>query len=55
LKAQLLKHLSRVPNDRRLASLLKKDRKVAEECGFKGETLGHALFSQFKRMPGKDG
>lgn len=55
LKAQLLKHLFRVPSDRRLALLLKKDRKVAEACGFKDETPSHGLFTQFKHRLGKDG
>lgn len=55
LRAQLLKHLFRVPSDRRLALLLKKDRKVAEACGFKGETPSHGLFTQFKHRLGKDG
>ena len=35
LKAQLLKHLQRVPSDRRLALLLKRDRKAARACGFR--------------------
>ena len=41
LKAQLLKHLLRVPSDRRLALLLKRDREVAEACGFGGKTPSH--------------
>ena len=32
LKAQLLKHLLRVPSDRRLALLLKRNRRVARAC-----------------------
>ena len=55
LKAQLLKCLFRVPSDRRLALLLKRDRKVAEACGFKGETPSHGLFTQFRHRLGKDG
>lgn len=35
LKAQLLKYLRRVPSDRRLALLLKRDRRVARACGFR--------------------
>jgi len=55
LKAQLLKCLFRVPSDRRLALLLERDRKVAEACGFKGETPSHGLFTQFRHRLGKDG
>lgn len=55
LKAQLLKCLFRVPSDRRLALLLKRDRKVAEACGFKGETPSHGLFTQFRSRLGRDG
>jgi transposase len=55
LKAQVLKHLFRVPSDRRLALLLKKDRRVAEACGFKGETPSHGLFTQFRHRIGRDG
>jgi hypothetical protein len=55
LKAQLLKHLFRVPSDRRLALLLKKDRRVAEACGFRDKTPSHGLFTQFKHRLGKDG
>jgi transposase len=55
LKAQLLKCLFRVPSDRRLALVLKKDRKVAEACGFKGETPSHGLFTQFRSRLGRDG
>jgi transposase len=54
LKAQLLKHLFRVPSDRRLSLLLKRDRWVAEACGFKGDTPSHGLFTQFKHRLGKD-
>jgi len=55
LKAQLLKHLWRVPSDRRLALLLKRNRKVARACGFKRETPSHGLFTQFRHRLGKDG
>jgi len=55
LKAQLLKCLFRVPSDRRLALLLERDRKVAEACGFKGETPSHGLFTQFRSRLGRDG
>ena len=55
LKAQLLKHLLRVPSDRRLALLLKRNRKVARACGFKRETPSHGLFTQFRYRLGKDG
>jgi transposase len=55
LKAQLLKHMLRVPSDRRLALLLKRNRKVAKTCGFRRKTPSHGLFTQFKHRLGKDG
>ena len=55
LKAQLLKHLWRVPSDRRLALLLKRNRRVARACGFKHETPSHGLFTQFRHRVGRDG
>jgi len=55
LKAQLLKHLLCVPSDRRLALLLKRNRKMAKACGFKRETPSHSLFTQFRHRLGKDG
>jgi len=55
LKAQLLKYLWRVPSDRRLALLLKRNRRVARACGFRRETPSHGLFTQFRHRLGKDG
>jgi hypothetical protein len=55
LKAQLLKRLWRVPSYRRLALLLKRDRRVARACGFRRETPSHGLFAQFRHRLGKDG
>jgi transposase len=55
LRAQLLKHLLRVPSDRRLALLLKRNRKMAKACGFKRKTPSHGLFTQFRHRLGKDG
>jgi transposase len=55
LKAQLLKHLLRVPSDRRLALLLKRDRKAAKACGFRRKTPSHGLFTQFRHRLGRDG
>jgi transposase len=55
LKAQLLKHLLRVPSDRRLALLLKRNRKMAEACGFRQRTPSHGLFTQFRQRLGKGG
>ncbi len=55
LKAQLLKYLLRVPSDRRLALLLKRNRKMAKACGFRRKTPSHGLFTQFKHRLGKDG
>ena len=47
LKAQILKYLRRVPSDRRLALLLRWNRRLAGACGFKGKTPSHGLFTQF--------
>jgi len=55
LKAQLLKYLWRVPSDRRLSLLLKRNRRVAKACGFRRETPSHGLFTQFRHRLGKDG
>jgi len=55
LKAQLLKHLLRVPSDRRLALLLKRNRKMAKACGFRRKTPSHGLFTHFRHRLGKDG
>ncbi len=55
LKAQLLKYLWRVPSDRRLALLLKRNRRIAKACGFRHETPSHGLFTQFRHRLGKDG
>jgi len=55
LKAQLLKYLRRVPSDRRLALLLKRDRKAARACGFRRKTPSHGLFTQFRHRLGRDG
>ena len=54
LKAQLLKHLWRVPSDRRMALLLKRNRRMARACGFKRETPSHGLFTQFRHRLGKE-
>jgi hypothetical protein len=43
LKAQILKHLPRIPSDRRLALRLKDDRKTARACGFRKQTPSHSL------------
>jgi len=53
-KAQLLKHLMRVPSDRRLSLLLKRNKRVARACGFKRETPSHGLFTQFRHRLGKE-
>ena len=55
LKAQLLKHLFRVPSDRRLALLLKRNGRIARACGFKDKTPSHGLFTHFRHRLGKDG
>ena len=55
LKAQVLKCLWRVPSDRRLSLLLKKDKRVAKACGFKQKTPSHSLFTHFRHRLGKNG
>lgn len=35
--------------------LLKRNRRVARACGFKGRTPSHGLFTQFRHRLGKDG
>jgi len=53
LKAQLLKHLLRIPSDRRLALRLKHDRRTATACDFKKHTPNHGLFTPFRHRLGK--
>ena len=48
LKAQLLKHLLRIPNDRRLALRLKHDWRATRACRFRRRTPSHGLFTQFR-------
>jgi transposase len=55
LKAQLLKYLQRIPSDRRLSLLLKRNKRVARACGFKQRTPSHGLFTHFRHRLGKDG
>ena len=55
LKTQLLKHLRRVPSDRRLALLLKRNKRMARACGFKQKTPSHGLFTQFRHRLGEEG
>ncbi len=54
LKAQLLKHLLRIPSDRRLALRLKHDRRTAKACGFKKQTPSHGLFTHFRHRLGEE-
>jgi transposase len=54
LKAQLLKHLLRIPSDRRLALRLKHDRRTARACGFRKHTPSHGLFTHFRRRLGEN-
>ena len=54
LKAQLLKHLLRIPSDRRLSLRLKHDRRTATACGFKKQTPSHGLFTHFRHRLGQD-
>ena len=55
LKAQLLKHLLRIPSDRRLSLLLKRNKRVARACGFRRKTPSHGLFTQFRHRLGRNG
>ena len=54
LKAQLLKHLLRIPSDRRLALHLEHDRRAAKACGFRKQTPSHGLFTHFRHRLGQD-
>ncbi|MGD2142610.1 MAG: transposase [Candidatus Bathyarchaeota archaeon] len=54
LKAQLLKHLLRIPSDRRLSLRLKRDRKTAKACGFRKTTPSHSLFTHFRKRLGEE-
>ncbi len=54
LKAQLLKHLPRIPSDRRLALRLKHDPKATKACGFRKGTPSQGLFTQFRHRLGED-
>ena len=56
LKAQLLKYMWRVPSDRRLSLLLKRNKRASKACGFKKQkTPSHGLFTHFRHRLGKDG
>ena len=54
LKAQLLKHLLRIPSDRRLALRLRHNRRTARACGFKKHTPSHGLFTHFRHRLGEE-
>jgi transposase len=54
LKAQLMKHLLRIPSDRRLALRLKHDRQAARACRFRKRTPSHGLFTQFRHRLGEE-
>jgi len=54
LKAQLLKHLLRIPSDRRLSLRLKHDRKAAKACGFGKRMPSHGLFTHFRHRLGEE-
>ena len=54
LKAQLLKHLLRIPSDRRLALRLRNDRKAAKACGFGKWTPSQGLFTNFRHHLGQE-
>ena len=52
LKAQLLKHLLRIPSDRRLALRLRHNRRTARACGFRKQAPSHGLFTHFRKRLG---
>jgi transposase len=54
LKAQLLKHLHRIPSDRRLALRLKHYTRKARACGFNKQTPSHDLFTHFRKRLGEE-
>ena len=54
LKAQLAKHLLRIPSDRRLVLRLKNDHKTARSCGFRKQAPSHGLFTQFRHRLGEE-
>jgi transposase len=54
LKAQLMKHLLRIPSDRRLALRLKHDWQAARACRFRNKTPSHGLFTQFRHRLGEE-
>jgi transposase len=54
LKAQLLKHLLRIPSDRRLALRLIHDREAARACRFRKRTPSHGLFTHFRHRLGEE-
>ena len=55
LKAQILKYLWRIPSDRRLSLMLKRNKHAAKACGFKRNTPSHGLFTHFRNRLRKDG
>ena len=56
LKAQILKYLWRIPSDRRLSLMLKRNKQAAKACGFKRQkTPSHGLFTHFKHRLSKHG
>jgi transposase len=56
LKAQILKYLWRIPSDRRLSLLLKRNKRLPRSCGFKKQkTPSHGLFTHFRHRLGKAG
>jgi transposase len=54
LKAQLAKHLLRIPSDRRLTLRLENDHKTARACGFRKQMPSHGLFTQFRHRLGEE-
>jgi transposase len=54
LKAQIAKHLLRIPSDRRLSLRLEDDHKTARACGFRNQTPSHGLFTQFRHRLGEE-
>jgi transposase len=56
VKVQILKCLWRIPSDRRLSLLLKRNKRLARSFGFKKQkTPSHGLFTHFRHRLRKDG
>jgi hypothetical protein len=53
LKAQLAKHLLRIPSDSRITLRHRNDHKTVRACGFRSRTPSHGLFTHFRHRLGE--